>query len=63
MAKQRLNYLTKRFLKDENLFTMYQKNIVDYVKNEYATKLTPEQIKTKGPKTWYLPHHPVINPN
>ena len=28
----------------------------------YACKLTPEETKTRSNKTWYLPHHPVLNP-
>ena len=63
MAKQRYNFLNKRFLKDDDLFKKYQKIILDYVKNGFARKLTQEEADVKGPKTWYLPHHPVFNPN
>lgn len=26
-------------------------------------KLTPEEAAVTGPRTWYLPHFPVLNPN
>ena len=42
---------------------MYQKNIDDYVKNDYAKKLTPEEMVKRMSKTWYLPRHGVVNIN
>ena len=29
----------------------------------HARKLTREEAKKQSDKTWYLPHHPVLNPN
>ena len=34
-----------------------------YIEKGYALKLMPEEITTKGPRTWYLPHFAVTNPN
>ena len=34
-----------------------------YIEKEYARKLIPEEITNKGPRTWYLPHFAVTNPN
>jgi hypothetical protein len=39
-------YGDKAILKDDSLFKMYQKNVVDNVTYGYAKKLTPEEIKT-----------------
>jgi len=50
-------YGDKAILKDDSLFKMYQKNVVDNVTYGYAKKLTPEEIKT-----WYLPHLHVTDP-
>ena len=34
-----------------------------YIEKGHARKLMPEEITTKGPRTWYLPHFAVTNPN
>ena len=35
----------------------------DYVHMGYAIKLTPEEAASTSDRTWYLPHHGVVNPN
>ena len=35
----------------------------DYVVKGYAVKLSKEEASTTSNRTWYLPHHGVINPN
>ena len=40
----------------------YLASIDDYVEKGYARKLTPEETKVRSNTTWYLPHHPVLNP-
>ena len=39
--------------------------IEDYVDKGYARKLAlnPEEASAPTPKQWFLPHHPVRNPN
>ena len=32
-----------------------------YIKNEYARKLSSDEIEKTSQRTWYLPHHPVFN--
>lgn len=29
----------------------------------HARKLTQEEAEQRSSKTWYLPHHPVVNPH
>ena len=42
---------------------MYEKNLNDYLQKGHARKLTEEEILKKTEKTWYLPHHGVVNVN
>ena len=35
----------------------------DCVAKGYARKLTKDEVGTISNTTWYLPHHPVTNPN
>ena len=35
----------------------------DYIDKGYAVKLPDEEIAHTCGRTWYLPHHGVINPN
>ena len=63
VANRRLSSLSKRFQKDEIYFSMYEKNLNDYLQKGHARKLTEEEILKKTDKTWYLPHHGVVNVN
>ena len=40
---------------------MYSTTVINYIKNGYA-KEVDEPLKISC-KTWYLPHHPVLNAN
>ena len=63
MTEKRLES-TKRKLKcDEELAKKYCNIIEDYVNKGYARKLTREEASALTPKQWFLPHHPVRNPN
>ena len=62
-AKRRFEYLSKKLQKDESYFKMYKACIDKYIRLGHARKLSPEEVKLKTPKTWYLPHHGVINEN
>ena len=42
---------------------MYVEAINDYKKNNYCRRLTTEEANVRGPKTWTLSHHPVLNQN
>ncbi|XP_022795007.1 uncharacterized protein LOC111333648 [Stylophora pistillata] len=41
----------------------YQNVINDYVTIGHAQRMTQEEAKVITPKTWYLPHHVVVNQN
>lgn len=40
-------------------YRTYQK----YISKGYAYKLTTEEAAKESSHTWYLPHHPVMNPS
>ena len=61
VAEMRLRHLRRLFERDPVL-KKYLAIIDDYVEKGYARKLTPEETKVRSNKTWYLPHHPVLNP-
>ncbi|KAK3745929.1 hypothetical protein QZH41_003073, partial [Actinostola sp. cb2023] len=41
----------------------YKETIDGYVAKGYARKLTSEETVARPLKQWFLPHHPVLNPN
>ena len=59
----RLMATQRRLERDEVLAEKYCAIIDDYVDKGYACKLTPEEASISTPKQWFLPHHPVRNPN
>ena len=62
VAEMRLRHLRRRLERDPVLKKKYLAIIDDYVEKGNARKLTPEETKVRSNKTWYLPHHPVLNP-
>ena len=63
MAKNRLESTERKLKRDEELAKKYCAIIEDYVDEGYARKLTPEESSAPTSKQWFLPHHPVRNPN
>ena len=63
LAKARPQHLKRRFQRDPNLETKYRAVMDECVAKGYARKLVKEEAATVSNITWYLPHHPVINPN
>ncbi|XP_020611034.1 uncharacterized protein LOC110049570 [Orbicella faveolata] len=63
MAEKRLESTERKLKRDEELAKKYCDIIEDYVDKGYARKLTPEEASAPTPKQWFLPHHPVRNPN
>ena len=61
-AKKRYESLIKRLKKDPPLLEMYSTNMGEYVRKGYAVKVPKKEIQTVN-TCWYLPHHPVVNPN
>ena len=63
MAEKRLESTERKLKRDEELAKKYCAIIEDYDDKGYARKLTPEEASVPTPKQWFLPHHPVRNPN
>ena len=63
MAVSRLHCTEKKLKKNPELAEKYQNVINDYVAKGHAQKMTEEEVEATTPKTWYLPHHAVLNPN
>ncbi|XP_042891224.1 uncharacterized protein LOC122265845 [Penaeus japonicus] len=61
MARRRLDSLKSRLERNVDLHQRYVKEVEDLIKKGFAERVH----KIVGPlnKTWYLPHHPVFNPN
>ena len=62
MAKQRLNLLGKRLLKDSELKEKYTQSIQDSLAKGYAEEVSQEDLHRNDGYVWYLPHHPVVHP-
>ena len=63
VAEKQLLSLEKRLSKDKELFGAYKKTIDDDVAKGYVRKLTTEEASAPVKHQWFLPHHPVLNPN
>jgi hypothetical protein len=62
-ARLRLEFLRKRLMKDDKLRTAYQLSIEDLLLKGYAEQVPAGEENSARTDIWYLPHHPVINPN
>ena len=62
-ALGQLYSLERRFLRDPNLKSLYQKSIDTDVEKRFVKILDESEVKGTFGKEWYLPHHPVLNPN
>ena len=61
VAERRLASLKKRFLNDKALHQKYTNVMELYLKKGHARKIPLHEVNTNATK-WYLPHHPVLNP-
>jgi transposase InsO family protein len=61
VAEKRLQSLKRKFL-DEDYKQKYCKFMEMLISRGYARKLNEQEVNTRGPRTWYLPHHGVIHP-
>ena len=59
MAEKRLVSLKRKLSRNEKLHREYAKGMEDLMSQGYAV---PDIARDDG-KVWYLPHHPVVNPN
>ena len=55
--------LERRFQRDPKLKELYQQSIDTDVEKGFVKILGKSEVKGTFGKEWYLPHHPVLNPN
>lgn len=60
---QRFNNLEKRFSKDKSLHEKYIKFMQDYIDQGHANYYDISNYDLNAGNIYFLPHHPVINPN
>ena len=58
-----LKSLDKRLKNDPSLNERYAKTITDDLDKGYIRVVSSEELASSTPREWYLPHHPVLNPN
>ena len=63
MAETRLNLLRKKLEKDAKLREKYTEGMQDLLDKGHTIEVPPAEIGRQDGKVWYLPHHPVVNPN
>lgn len=63
LAENRFHSLVRRFKRQPELHKKYSETIESYVQRGYARKMSEDEVRAVTKRTWYLPHHPVINPN
>ncbi|KAK3754248.1 hypothetical protein QZH41_020147, partial [Actinostola sp. cb2023] len=62
-AERRMRSLKRKFAREPDLETKYRAVMDGYIAKGHARKLSPEEAAKTGPRTWYLPHFSVTNPN
>ena len=63
LAEHRLKLLKKRLTKNPGLCEKYSTTIDDLLNKGYARKVPDCLCNCSDGAVWYLPHHPVFNPN
>ncbi|XP_030845109.1 uncharacterized protein LOC115925437 [Strongylocentrotus purpuratus] len=61
-AEQRLKSLARRLQRDQAMYVKYKQGIEDLLRKGYAEEVSEETRQPKDTPVWYLPHHPVLNP-
>ena len=62
-AQHRFNLLIKKFNKDHEYANLYQETMRGYLAEGLARKMSTEEATLTTQRTWYLPHHGVVNQN
>ena len=63
-ALVQLKSLEKRLFREQDLRVKYEKSIKDDVDKGYVVQvLNSKDPSERSTREWYLPHHPVVNPN
>ena len=55
--------MEKRLDKDPSLREKYAETIREDIQKEYVITVKAHDPKSRADREWYLPHHPVLNPN
>ena len=63
MAEHRLKLLRRRLLKNPDLRSKYSAFMDSLFENGHAQMVPKTPLEHKAGVAWYLPHHPVVNPN
>ena len=63
VAEHRLDLLKRRFVRNPALYSKYSDFMDDLLHKGYARKVPITSIDYPHYPLWYLPHHPVSNPN
>ena len=63
VAEKQLYSLEKRLAHDPGLARAYRDTISNNLEKGYCKKLSSKEASTPVKRQWFLPHHPVINPN
>ncbi len=59
----RLTKTKNRMARDPDFALVYNKKIEEYLEKGYLRKLSEQEAAMKSPRTFYLPHFGVVNPN
>ena len=63
VAEKLLKSTERTVKRDAVLAEKYSGIVKEYESKCYAHKLTPAEAAVPSSKRWFLPHHPVLNPN
>ncbi|XP_036346710.1 uncharacterized protein LOC118756026 [Rhagoletis pomonella] len=63
MALNRLRIVERKMSRDVGFAVAYKQIIDSYLEKGYARRLATSEYASSTPRTWYLPHFAVVNPN
>ena len=63
MAERRLASLSRKLIKFPELHEKYVDGMEELLIQGFAVPVPEHEMSRSDGKVWYLPHHPVINPN
>ena len=63
MTELRLRSLRRKLEKNPELSKRYAEGMEDLLNKGYAVEVPQSEVGHQDGKVWYLPHHPVVNPN
>ena len=63
LAEHRLNFLPRRLLRNPELHSKYSSFMESLFENGHVRRVPENRLEHPVGPVWYLPHHPVVNPN